>query len=101
MSACLKALEDGARFEIWENDVLTAALANIYSQRARRMREKSQPTLGISEALEALESCDLAAVNIGFVDDRPRGGYYFQLFLTTDLSDVVACFGVKASDADL
>ncbi len=65
------------------------------------MQEKSQPTLGVSEALAALRSCDVAAVSIGFVDDRPNGGYYFLLFLKTDLSTVVACFGVKASDVGI
>ena len=96
-SACRSALESGVRFEVWENEVPIAALARIYTQRARRMREKSQPNLGASEALAALRSCDMAAVSIGFVDDRPNGGYYFQLFLKTDLSKVVACVGVKAS----
>jgi hypothetical protein len=99
--ACRESLEHGARFEIWGNGVSTMALANLYARRARTMQRLSQPSVGLPKAVEKLRSCDAAMLSIGFVDDRANGGYYFQLFLLTDLSEVVACFGVKASDSEL
>ena len=34
-------------------------------------------------------------LRLGFVDDRARTGWWFQLFLTPDQEQVVACLGVN------
>ena len=49
----------------------------------------------VSEAVEALRAYEGTEVAIGYVGDRPRGGFYFQIFLTPDLARLVACLGVE------
>lgn len=89
------ALEAGAEYRVWPGGAELQSLVTIYGRRERLTRRLSQPTLGFTEALDSLHAYDGAELAIGFIDDRPRGGYYFQLFLDLECSAVIACLGVK------
>lgn len=91
------ALAAGVDYKIWPESVATQRLVSIYERRERGIRRSGQPSLGFTVALDALRSYGGAELAIGFVDDRRRGGYYFQLFLEPELSSIVACFGVKST----
>ena len=56
------------------------------------------PSIGFTQALDDLDGHDGARLVLGFVDDRPRDGYYFLLFLSADRAELVACLGIKADD---
>jgi hypothetical protein len=53
--------------------------------------------VGFSEAIADLQENGEREIAGGFIDDRPREGYYYQLFLSLDLSAVIACLGIKPS----
>ncbi|MFI1885613.1 hypothetical protein [Streptomyces jumonjinensis] len=91
------ALAAGVEYEVWPEGVATQHLVSIYERRERGTRRSGQPSLGFAEALNVLRSYDGTELAIGFVDDRRRGGYYFQLFLDSKCSSIVACFGIKAT----
>jgi hypothetical protein len=91
------ALDAGVDYKVWPESVATHRLVSIYERRERGTRRSGQPSLGFAEALDALRSYDGAELAVGFIDDRHRGGYYFQIFLDPEFSSVVACFGVKST----
>lgn len=91
------ALGEGVDYKVWPEGVATQRLVSIYERRERGTRRSGQPSLGFAEALDSLRSYEDTELAIGFIDDRRRGGYYFQLFLNLELSSVVACFGVKST----
>ncbi len=91
------ALGAGVDYKVWPEGVATQRLISIYERRERGTRRSGQPSFGFAEALDALRAYDGAELAIGFIDDRRRGGYYFQLFLDPELGSVVACFGVKST----
>lgn len=90
-----EAVEGGAAFRVWPGEVETVRLRSIYGRRRRTVERAGQPSLGFDEALEGLAACEEATVAIGYVDDRVRGGWYFQMFLTADRARLVACLAVK------
>ncbi|MEV4602484.1 hypothetical protein AB0K15_34450 [Amycolatopsis sp. NPDC049253] len=61
------------------------------------MLRAGQPSIGFAEGLRDLGAYEGVFLALGYVDDRPQGGYHFQLFLTPDLSRLVTCWGVKRS----
>ena len=71
----------------------------------RNIARTGQPSIGLAEAVADLEACQELELAIGYVDNRPLGGYYFQLFLTPAFEKVIACLGVRPSaddsDADI
>ena len=89
------ALVAGASYRIWEGVSDIESTRTIYGRRYRTTRRVGQPSVGFSEAVEALRAYEGTEVAIGYVGDRPRGGFYFQIFLTPDLARVVACLGVE------
>ncbi|MBT2481674.1 hypothetical protein [Streptomyces sp. ISL-94] len=91
------ALGTGVDYKVWPEAVETRRLVSIYERRERGTRRSGQPSLGFAEALDALRAYGGAELAIGFIDDRRRGGYYFQLFLDPEFGSVVACFGVKST----
>jgi len=91
------ALGEGADYKVWPEGIATQHLVSIYERRERGTRRSGQASLGFPEALDSLRAYEGTELSIGFIDDRRRGGYYFQLFLNLELSSVVACFGVKST----
>lgn len=91
------ALAAGVEYEVWPEGVATQRLVSIYERRERGTRRSGQPSLGFTEALDVLRSYGGTELAIGFIDDRRRGGYYFQIFLDSKCSSVVTCFGVKGA----
>ncbi|WP_326569400.1 hypothetical protein VSH64_48015 [Amycolatopsis rhabdoformis] len=66
----------------------------MFRRRQRNAPRAGQPSIGFAEGLRDLDAYEGTFLTLGHLDDRPRGGYYFQLFLTPDRSRLVACFGV-------
>lgn len=94
------ALSAGAEYEVWPEAVPVQRLLAVYERRERGTRRSGQSTIGFGDALDALRAYDGADLSIGFIDDRGRGGYYFQLFMDPELDGVVACLGVDSPRGD-
>ncbi|GGS22547.1 hypothetical protein GCM10010171_14230 [Actinokineospora fastidiosa] len=92
---CYAALLRGASHEVWEGSVGQAQIASIYRRRFRGVQRVGQGSVGFAEAVRRLEEYQGGDIVLGYVDDRPSGGYYFQLFLNVDCTSVVACLGVE------
>lgn len=90
------ALLAGADYKVWtEGTAQVGSLRTIYGRRLRLVQRKGRTSTGFAEAVEALRDYDASPeAVIGYIDDRPKSGYYFQLFLTADLSEMIACLGV-------
>lgn len=94
---CRSALIAGAEFKVWSEGTSSASLVSIYSRRMRTIDRTGQPSVGVDGAVADLRVCAETELAIGYVDDRPAGGYYFQIFLTPGLEKVVTCLGVRSS----
>lgn len=94
---CHAALRAGALFEIYEGATDRTRLLSIYRRRWRNAERAGQPSTGFLQALTDMENFNGEALILGYVDNRDRGGYYFQLFLSPDSNCLVACLGVKPS----
>jgi hypothetical protein len=94
-AACRRAVLSGAPFWIDEQEHLTSAsvLASIYAQRHKHTTRRGIPTAGFAAAVDALRAHGEQLVRIGAVD-VPDPPYHYQLFLTQDLTTVVAVLGV-------
>lgn len=90
------ALSSGAPYEVWPEAVATQRLLAVYERRQRGTRRSGQSSIGFSGALDALRAYGGADLSIGFIDDRSRGGYYFQLFMDPEMNTVVACLGIES-----
>ncbi|GAA4921455.1 hypothetical protein LX16_4930 [Stackebrandtia albiflava] len=97
-SMAVAALEAGAAFDIWHGGMSPKHLLAILERRERTVRRSRQPTIALPEAISALREYSGAEVFLGFIDDRIRGGYYFQVVLDETSSRVICCAGVKPSD---
>ncbi|NUS09892.1 MAG: hypothetical protein HOY69_00520 [Streptomyces sp.] len=97
---CRSALTGGADFEVWIEPTSTREIASIYFRRMRTMNRTGQPSIGVAEAVADLKACADTELLIGYVDDRPTGGYYFQIFLTSGFEKVISCLGVRPSVTD-
>ncbi|MEU9343739.1 hypothetical protein AB0D74_21265 [Streptomyces sp. NPDC048278] len=97
---CRAALTGGADFKVWVEPTSTQELTSIYSRRMRTMNRTGQPSIGVAEAVADLKTCAETELLIGYVDERPAGGYYFQIFLAPSFKKVIACLGVRPSAAD-
>ncbi|MER5301680.1 hypothetical protein ABT039_19695 [Streptomyces lasiicapitis] len=94
------ALAAGAVFEIWPGSIPAGRLHRTYVRRLHRAQALNRPSLGFEEAVASLASSGSQELLIGYIDDRERGGHYYQLFLTSDLARVVGCIGVQAISRD-
>jgi hypothetical protein len=92
---CAEALSRGATFTVWEETTEADRVTAIYTRRERRARKAGQPSLGFPEAVADLRAYTGERVLIGYVDDRPQNGFYFQLFLDPEATQVIACLGVR------
>jgi hypothetical protein len=97
---CRSALTRGADFKVWVEPASTRDTASIYFRRMRTMSRTGQPSIGVAEAVADLRACTEAELLIGYVDDRPKDGYYFQIFMVPNFERVIACLGVRPSVAD-
>lgn len=89
------ALSAGADYALWPGSVATRELISIYARRERTVHRSGQPSIGFGPAIDHLRSYGGAQLTLGYVDNTPRGGYYFQLFFTPERTKVIACIGVK------
>ncbi|WP_139140788.1 hypothetical protein [Streptomyces abyssalis] len=96
-SRCAEALASGSPFTVWEETTDTNRVASIYARREKHNRRIQQPSIGFTQAMHALKEFDEEELRIGYVDDRERGGFYFQLFLDAEAIKVIACLGVRPS----
>ncbi|QBR91550.1 hypothetical protein [Nocardioides euryhalodurans] len=97
--ACAEALDGGADFEVYEGEVATADLMAIYRRRARHVAAIGLEHGGFEEALIDLGRCGAEVLRLGAVTDR-RGRRHFQLFVSADADDVVACLWVRHEAED-
>lgn len=94
------ALAEGAGYEVEGEAVPVGRLASIFGRRQRAAQRSGQPSIGFQRALNELRLFEGGELALGFIDDRRRGGYYFQLFLAPSMRSVVACFGIKPTHAE-
>ncbi|WP_329416828.1 PD-(D/E)XK nuclease family protein [Streptomyces sp. NBC_00704] len=93
-SQAKSALAAGASFEIWPGRMPAARLHHTYARRLRRLQKLERPSLGFEEAVANLEEIGNQELLVGFIDDRERGEYRFIVFLSADLTRVIACIGL-------
>ncbi|MGW0837334.1 hypothetical protein [Streptomyces prunicolor] len=94
-SQARSALAAGAEFEIWPSRIPASRLHRTYARRFRISQGLDRPTLGFAETVEILAVSGDRELLIGYIDDRERGGFYYQLFLIPDPVTVVGCIGLK------
>ena len=92
--ACVAALEGGAGFDVYQGEVATADLMAIYRRRARHVVANGLEHGGFEEALDDLGRCGADVLRLGAVTDR-LAQRHFQLFVSADSDDVVACLWVR------
>ncbi|MCR6484556.1 HEAT repeat domain-containing protein [Amycolatopsis sp. OK19-0408] len=93
-SRALAALAAGAACDISDTAHAVEEWRSIFGRRERTSRRAGQGSIGFEAALRALGAYEGVALVSATVDGRPDGGFWFQLFLTPDLTRVVAGFGV-------
>ena len=89
------ALAAGAEYYVPEKPDRADVITSIFARRERTTRRTGQGSIGFAEGIQALHDFRGSQLVLAHIDDRPQDGYYFQLFLTPDLSRIVACFGVE------
>jgi hypothetical protein len=100
-----EALTTGAPTDFWEGTQPTSSTRSLYGRREHTSRRAGQGSVGFEAAVRALCAYRGAVLARAQIDDRSRGGYFFEVFLRPDFGRVVACFGVArgrsvpASDA--
>ncbi|WP_103353686.1 hypothetical protein [Amycolatopsis sp. CA-128772] len=88
------ALGSGAALIGGDRPGSAESFRRTFRRRERHTHRTGQASAGFADAVADLEACPERELCLVFVDDRPAGGYWFSVFLTPDLSRVVACFGV-------
>lgn len=89
------ALQAGADYEVAGAPSRVDVLTSIFARRERTTRRAGQGSIGFADGVRELREHEGEELVLAHIDDRPRGGYYLQVFLTPDLSRIVACFGVE------
>lgn len=89
------ALRAGADYEVADVPSRADVLTSIFARRERTTRRVGQGSIGFEEGVRELREYQDEQLVLAHIDDRPRGGYYIQVFLTPDLSRIVTCFGVE------
>lgn len=93
-AACRDTLLRGAAFRIHPGAVGRRRLFHIYRRRERIARKKGRFSIGFARAVDDLGACRFDRLSIGDVrSETPR--CHFQLFLSPDRSQIVACFGIE------
>lgn len=91
--SCRQQVQRGADFTVTDSSVPASNLEHIYKIRERHTQTKGIPTLGFAETVSRLRALGEQGIALGWVkvSDPP---YHYALFLTEDLSAVVASAGV-------
>ncbi|WP_410614074.1 hypothetical protein [Amycolatopsis sp. lyj-109] len=89
-----EALTAGTPPQFWDKVQHTQPTRSLYGRRELLSRRAGQGSIGFEAAVRALCAYPGATLARVQIDDRPRGRYYFELFLTPDFTRIVACFGV-------
>jgi hypothetical protein len=90
------ALARGAKFDLMDDGSADiGSIRAIFSRRQKLTARVGQPSVGFEEAVHALCAWNESEILLGEVNDWPQGGYKFPLFVSVDLAQVVACFGIK------
>ena len=95
--AAQNALVSGAHFDLWLDPVPAVRLLGICSARRRNLKRRGKLTVGFTECIATLREMGECGLLVAYVNDRERGGYYFQLFLEADPLKVIGCIGVSAA----
>lgn len=94
------ALLSGARFEVWLDPVPAPILRGTLRRRVAATQRRGRPVVGATECLASLAETGERGLLVGYVDDRERAGYYFQLYLDPHPLKVIGCVGVGISPGD-
>ena len=100
-----EAMAAGIPADVWEEAQPASSTRSRYGRREYTSRRAGQCSIGFEPALRALGAYSGELLARAHIDDRARGGYFFEVFLTPDFDRVIACFGVarpktsSASDA--
>ncbi|MBD0741686.1 hypothetical protein [Streptomyces sp. CBMA152] len=98
--AARNGLISGAHFDLWLDPVPAVRLLGICSVRQRNLQRRGKRTMGFAETIASLRELDEQGLLVAYVNDRERGGYYFQLFLDPDSLKVIGCIGVSTASGD-
>jgi hypothetical protein len=94
-AACRQALLDGAPFNISEQKpVPVDDLVTTYRVREQTTSQAGISSLGFSDAVVRLQTCDLEKVLIGDVKDLDHRRL-FVFFVAVDGSRIVSCLGLS------
>lgn len=89
-----EALAAGTPADVWEKVQPTSSTRSLYGRRENASRRAGQGSVDFEAALRALGAYPGEVLARAQIDDRSRGGYFFEVFLTPDFGRVIACFGV-------
>jgi hypothetical protein len=98
--AARNSLISGAHFDLWLDPVPAVRLLGICSVRKRNLQRRGKRTVGFTETIASLRELGEQGLLVAYVNDRERGGYYFQLFLDPDSLKVIGCIGVNTASGD-
>lgn len=90
-----KALESGGVYEVWPDVVTARNLVFLWEQRRNELRRSGKPFVGLDEALADLRAQGESKLATGYIYDQSQGGFCYQLFLDSQLAQVVTCFGME------
>ncbi|MGW4399864.1 hypothetical protein ACWEHA_31635 [Amycolatopsis nivea] len=88
------ALARGAAWDEYGGEA-TFSLQSIFRRRCRIAAKAGQYSVGFEAAVHALNSWSERRLVLGAIDDRPRNGLVFQLFLNSESAAIVACFAIE------
>ncbi|MGW0466195.1 hypothetical protein ACWDX6_13080 [Streptomyces sp. NPDC003027] len=94
------ALLSGAHFNVWLGTVPAPRLRGVLHRRVTATQRRGRPVVGATECLASLAEMGERGLLVGYVDDRERAGYWFQLYLDPHPLKVIGCVGVGISPGD-
>ncbi|GLV94655.1 hypothetical protein Slala04_61090 [Streptomyces lavendulae subsp. lavendulae] len=94
------ALLSGAHFNVWLDPVLAPMLRGTLRRRVTATQRRGRSVVGATECLASLAEMGERGLLVGYVDDRERAGYYFQLYLDPHPLKVIGCVRVGISPGD-
>ena len=88
-------LANGAEFDKFSSGH-TVYFAALFGRRHRTVVPRSgQYTVGMAAAVATLKARREPRTMMGFVNDRPRSGLLFTVFMNLELTELVACFAIE------
>ncbi|NUP38693.1 MAG: hypothetical protein HOY76_17165 [Streptomyces sp.] len=95
--AALAALRGGGPYVVWDGITPTESLAHIYRRRLGHTRRQGIETTNLERTVQFLGRHQ-QPVRLGRIR-APDGSWVFTLFLTEDCSSLIACTGVRQTQA--